>query len=94
MNIQFSRQKPPVTIVPVNIDHLGARNEMIPTEYTPREKLIKRVGKHITIEHKTEFPNSNLAKETPIHPPYESRPTASQILQGTSLQTVTFPIIF
>ena len=94
MTIEFSRQFPPKVLIPVNNNYLGARNEMIPTEFTSKDKLIKRVGKHITIERKTEFPNPNIAKETPIHPAYESRPTASQILQGTSLQTVTFPIIF
>ena len=94
MSIQFSRQRPPMTLIPVNNNELGARNEMIPTEYTPKERLIKRVGKHMIIERKTEFPNSNLAKETPLHPPYESTPTASHILQGTQLQTVSFPVIF
>lgn len=94
MTIEFSRQRPPVTLIPVNNNHLGARNEMIPTEYTPKERLIKRIGKHVTVERKTEFPNPNLAKDTPLHPPYESTPTASSILQGTQLQLVSYPIVF
>ena len=94
MSIEFSRQLPPVTLVPVNIDHLGARNELIPTEYVPTDRLVKRVGKHITVERKTEFPNPNIARDTPLHPPYESSPTASSIIQGSQLQTVTFPVIF
>ena len=47
-------------LIPVNDNELGARNEMIPTEYTPKENLIKRAGKHMIIERKTNFPNPNL----------------------------------
>ena len=69
-------------LIPINNNELGARNEMIPTEYTPKEKLFKRVGRTVVIERKTEFGNPNLAKETPLHPPYESTPIASHIIQG------------
>ena len=94
MTIQFSRQRPPVTLIPINNNELGSRVEMIPTEYTPKEQLIKRIGKRMIVERKTEFPNPNLAKETPIHPPYESSPTASSIIQGSQFQTLSFPIVF
>ena len=94
MSIEFSRQFPPKVLVPVNNNYLGARNEMIPIEYTPKEKLVKRVGKHMIVERTTEFPNPNIAKDTPLFPPYESRPTASSIIQGTQLQSVTYPIVF
>ena len=69
MSIAFSRQRPAVTLISVNNNELGARNEMIPTECTPKDRLFKRIGKHITVERKTEFPNPNIAKETPLHPP-------------------------
>ena len=89
-----SRQRPPVTLVPVNNNDLGARNEMIPTDYTPKEKLVKRQGKTVVVERNTEFPNPNIAKETPLHPPYESSPTASSIIQGSQYYNVSFPIVF
>ena len=83
-----------MTLIPVNNNELGARNEMIPTEYAPRERLIKRQGKSVVVERKTEFPNPNLAKETPLHPPYESSPTASNIIQGAQYCNASFPIVF
>ena len=45
--IQFSRTKPPRSLVPVNYNHVGAHNELLPcTEYEPQySKLIKRVKK-------------------------------------------------
>ena len=83
-----------MTLVPVNDNELGARNEMIPTEYAPRERLVKRQGKSVVGERRTEFPNPNLAKETPLHPPYESSPTASNIIQGAQYCNASFPIVF
>ena len=34
-NLQFSRQKPPYEIMPVNYNYLGSHNEMVPKEYVP-----------------------------------------------------------
>ena len=47
--IQFSRTNAPRTIVPVNINYVGAHNELLPcTEYKSKySKLIKRVKKSI-----------------------------------------------
>ena len=89
-----SRQRPSMTLIPVNNNELGARNEMIPTEYVPQERLVKRQGKTVVIERKTEFPNPNIAKETPLHPPYESSPTASNIIQGAQYCNASFPVMF
>ena len=83
-----------MTLIPVNNNELGARNEMIPTEYTPRERLVKRQGKSVVVERKTEFPNPNLAKETLCIHPYESSPTASSIIQGAQYSNASFPIVF
>ena len=33
-------------------------------------------------------------KPTPLHPPYESAPQASSIIQGKAFMTNSFPIIF
>ena len=92
MAIQYSKSNPPLTFVPVNNNHLGARNELIPTEYTPSERLIKRVGHRIIHEHVTQFPDPNLPCETPLHPPYEARPTASSIIQGQQYSVASFPV--
>ena len=47
--LQFSRTNPPRTLIPLNYNHVGAHNELLPcTEYEPQySKLIKRVKKSI-----------------------------------------------
>ena len=70
MNITLSRSYPPLAFIPVNNNHLGARNELIPVEYSEQDKIIKRTGHHIIRERKTEFEDNNKARETPLHPPY------------------------
>ena len=94
MSIALSKSNPPLTFVPVNNNHLGARNELIPTEYSEKDRIIKRTGKNIIREHKTEFPDINKARETPLHPPFQAYPTASSIIQGQQSNITSFPVIF
>lgn len=94
MTYEFSRIHPPRTLIPVNINHLGAQNLLIPTEYKPSTGRIKRVLKPQIIEHDTYYEDFNKCKPTPLHPPYEHSPTASEIIQGKSFTSNSFPIIF
>ena len=85
--VQFSRTNPPRTLVPVNYNHVGAHNELLPsTEYKPEySKLIKRVKKSIIHQRQTSFDDPNKARETPLHPPYMSYESVS--LQGQSVMS-------
>ena len=94
MTYEFSRIHPPRTLIPVNINHLGAQNLLIPTEYKPSTGRIKRTLKPQIIEHDTYYEDFNKCKPTPLHPPYEHSPTASEIIQGKSFTSNSFPIIF
>ena len=91
--LQFSRTNPPRTLIPLNYNHVGAHNELLPcTEYEPQySKLIKRVKKSIIHQRKTVYDDPNKAKETPLHPPYMS--TDSSGLQGQSTMS-TGPLAF
>ena len=91
--LQFSRTNPPRTLIPLNYNHVGAHNELLPnTEYEPQySKLIKRVKKSIIHQRKTVYDDPNKAKETPLHPPYMS--TDSSGLQGQSTIS-TSPLAF
>ena len=94
MTYEFSRIHPPRTLIPVNINHLGAQNLLIPTEYKPSTGRIKRVLKPQVIEHDTYYEDFNACKPTPLYRPYEHSPTASDIIQGKCFMTNSFPIIF
>ena len=84
--IQFSRTKPPRSLVPVNYNHVGAHNELLPcTEYEPQySKLIKRVKKSIVHQRTTTY-------ETPLHPPYMNYDDSG--IQGKSLMS-TGPLAY
>ena len=93
---QFSRTNPPRVIVPVNKNAVGAHNELLPsTEYelcsegakgnrvpVPTPHLVKQVKKSLVHQRRTQYEDPNRAKETPLHPPYESYMTDS--IQGKS----------
>ena len=66
--VQFSRTNPPRTLVPVNYNHVGAHNELLPsTEYKPEySKLIKRVKKSIVHQRQTSYDDPNKARETRV----------------------------
>ena len=95
--IEFSRVKPPMTLVPVNFNAVGAHNELLPnTEYGSKEpqgttcpynpeppKLIKRVKKSIVRQRQTTYDDPHKARETPLHPPYMSYESDS--IQGKSI---------
>ena len=94
MSIQFSRQRPPRVLIPANINHLGAQNLLIPTEYKPSTGRIRRTLKPQVIEHDTYYEDFNACKPTPLHPSYELEPQASHIIQGKAFMTQQFPIIY
>ena len=91
--IQFSRTNPPRSLVPVNYNHVGAHNELLPcTEYEPQySKLIKRVKKSIVHQRTTTYDDPNKARETPLHPAYMNYDDSS--IQGKSLMS-TGPLAF
>ena len=91
--IQFSRTKPPRSLVPVNYNHVGAHNELLPcTKYEPEySKLIKRVKKSIVHQRRTSYDDPNRARETPLHPPFMNYDDSS--IQGKSLMS-TGPLAF
>ena len=84
MTIQFSRVNPPRVLVPVNNEATGAHNELLPSNnYDPEPvHLVKRVKKRIVHQRRTVYNDPNKARETPLHPPYESYMGAS--IQGRS----------
>ena len=94
MTYEFSRIHPPRTLIPVNINHLGAQNLLIPTEYRPSTGRIRRTLKPQVIEHDTYYEDFNKCKPTPLHPPYELEPQASDIIQGKAFKTEQFPVIW
>ena len=91
--IEFSRVKPPMTLVPVNYNAVGSHNELLPnTEYNPEPpKLIKRVKKSIVRQRQTTYDNPHKARETQLHPPYMSYESDS--IQGKSIMS-TGPLSF
>ena len=91
--IQFSRTNPPRSLIPVNYNHVGAHNELLPcTEYTPQySKLIKRVKKSIIHQRTTTYDDPNKARETPLHPPYMNYDDSG--VQGKSLMS-TGPLAY
>ena len=94
MTLEFSRENPPRTLIPVNVNHLGAQNVLMPTEYKPSSNRMRRKLKPLIHERETTYENFNETKPTPLHPPYESLPQASEIIQGTGYQQAWFPIVF
>ena len=98
-----SRTRPPLTMIPVNDNHLGARNVMIPTEYKPQWETAKWHSKTKIHEQKTVYEPFNTGRPTPLHPPYMSytkltkNDTAalpSDLFQGRTASSVSFPIVF
>ncbi len=97
-----SRQHPPTVMIPVNDNHLGARNIMIPTEYEPQWETAKWHSKRKIHEQKTVYETFNKCKPTPMHPPYmayDKRTRSTQIIpshlfEGKTASSVSFPIIF
>lgn len=99
-----SRVQPARALIPVNYNHLGAHNELIPVEFTP-EKYPKpsfRANKRMIVERRTIYPDFNKAKQTPLYPPYYNAGKYGQtgndiytaendILTGTSFATEHIP---
>ena len=94
MTLEFSRQNPPRALIPVNVNHLGAQNVLIPVEYRPTTNRIKRTLKPEILERTTYYEDFNKMRPTPLHPPYESAPQASNIIQGKAFMVNSFPVIF
>ena len=90
MTYQFSRVNPPRVLIPTNFKHLGAQNILIPVEYKASSGKIRRVMKPQVIEHDTVFEDFNKCRETPLHPPFEAEPQASEIIQGAAFQVNSF----
>lgn len=92
---QFSRINPPQVLIPVNVNHLGAHNELISTNADPLPyNLMKQVHKPRLSQRLTHYDDPNIARQTPLHPPYESEPTDINNVQGKAMNTFSQPIIF
>lgn len=98
-----SRQHPPLVMIPVNNNHLGARNIMIPTEYEPQWETAKWHQKTKVHEQKTKYEDFSKCKPTPLHPPYMSYTKMtkndtsiipSDLFEGKTATSVSFPVIF
>ena len=107
--LQFSRQKPPYELITVNYNHLGSHNEMVPKEYVQSYIFPKpefRKTKRVIIERKTQYPDFNKPRETPLYQPYynygkyndknnndtEIYTGENDILTGVSIKTSAIPI--
>ena len=105
--IMFSRQQPARVLIPVNYNHLGAHNELIPVEFKEDKypKPAYRKGKRMIIQRNTILPDFNKAKETPLFPPYYNAGTYNNkddptkiydgecnILTGKSIKTQIIPV--
>ena len=104
--IMFSRQQPARVLIPVNYNHLGAHNELIPVEF-PAEKYPMpsfRKTKTKIMQRHTIIPDFNKPKQTPLFPPYynagtydSNDPTAiytgeQNVLTGKSIRTTIIPV--
>ena len=103
--LQFSRQKPPYELLTVNYNHLGSHNEMVPKEYEPSYNFPKpqwRQTKRVIVERRTQYPDFNKPKETPLFQPYynygrynsntDIYTDENDILTGASIKTSAIPI--
>lgn len=95
MTYQFSRINPPHVIIPVNNNHLGAHNELIPTNVEPLPpQQMQYLKKSRVIQRVTAIDDPNKAKPTPLHPAYQSQPTDKNNVQGKAMNSYAQPIIF
>ena len=62
----------PKVLITKNYNAIGAHNELQPNNtYKPEpSKLIKHVKKNIIHQRQTKYDDLNIAKNTPLHPPY------------------------
>lgn len=102
--IMFSRQQPARALIPVNYNHLGAHNELIPVEFKDEKypKPSYRKTKRMIIQGSTIIPDFNKPRETPLYPPYYNAGTYNDptkiydgecnILTGKSIKTTIIPV--
>lgn len=78
--------KPNRVIVPMNVNILGAHNELLPTNPPPISFPVsyRRQGKPIRIQRIYIDPDLNIAKDTPLNPPYQTYPDSFDRVQGAS----------
>lgn len=76
--------KPNRVLVPMNVNVLGAHNELIPTNPPPTtfEMSYLRQGKPIRIQRIHVDPDLNIAKDTPLNPPYQTYAETFDRVQG------------
>ena len=73
----------PKVLITKNYNAIGAHNELLPNNEGPKgpqgttcpyksepSKLIKHVKKNIIHQRQTKYDDLNIAKNTPLHPPY------------------------
>ena len=62
----------PKVLITKNYNAIGAHNELLPNNEYKSEpsKLIKHVKKNIIHQRQTKYDDLNIAKNTPLHPPY------------------------
>lgn len=95
MTFQFSRVNPPKVLIPVNDNHLGARNEMVISNIEPpAPKIYKQTRKRMINQRITTFEDPNEARPTPLHPPYETNVNDLDNVQGKQMNTSSQAIVF
>ena len=71
-------------LIPVNVNHLGAHNELMPTNPpTEMMKVYKYHGKTLKVQRVWVDPDINIAKECPLWPPYQNYPECLDRVQGS-----------
>lgn len=77
--------KPAQYITQVNVNAVGAHNESIPVyPTTPPFVIYKRQGKTMHRQRIHVDPDINIAKDTPLYPPYQHYPDSLNIIQGAT----------
>ena len=72
-------------LIPVNVNHMGAHNELLPTNPPPEPfRMYKRYGKPLRVQRIYVDPDINLAQDCPIYPPYQDYPDCYDRVQGSS----------
>ena len=71
-------------LIPVNVNHLGAHNELMPTNPpTEMMRVYKYHSKPLKVQRVWVDPDINIAKDTPLWPPYQNFPDDLDRVQGS-----------
>jgi hypothetical protein len=77
-----------------NDSAIGSHMVLMPTDFRPNPNaLAQRKEEMVMVQQRmTLSENPNQCKPTPLHPPYEAKPSDPWIFSGSKHELVTFPI--